>query len=211
MAKTAPFEFHTERYEQWFVHHDVAYVSELLAVRALLPVRGLGLEIGVGSGRFAAPLGVAVGIDPSLHMLEHAQHRGIAAACGVAEALPFRSGVFDYALIVTTICFVDDPMAMLNEARRVLKPRGRLVIGFIDRESHLGRHYLAHQAESVFYRDARFFSAREVDRMLGESGFRRRSWIQTLTKPLDQTTDIEPVRQGIGHGAFVVVRAARSP
>jgi SAM-dependent methyltransferase len=211
MAKTAPFEKHTERYEQWFVHHAAAYVSELLAVRVLLPARGVGLEIGVGSGRFAAPLGVGIGIDPSLHMLERAKGRGISVACGVAEALPFRSGAFDYALIVTTICFVDDPIAMLKEARRVLKPRGRLVIGFIDRDSQLGQHYLTHQAESVFYREAKFFSAQEIDRMLAESGFGRRSWMQTLSKPPDQTTDVEAVQPGIGQGAFVAVRAARLP
>lgn len=84
MAKTAPFEKHSERLEQWFVHHDAAHVSVVLGVRAPLPARGLGLEVGVGSGRCAAPPGV--GIDPSRHMLERAKGRGIMVACSVAEA-----------------------------------------------------------------------------------------------------------------------------
>ena len=63
---------------------------------------------------------------------------------GVAEVLPFSNHAFAYALCVTTICFVDDASAMLSEAYRVLKPGGGLVIGFIDRTSSLGQHYLAH-------------------------------------------------------------------
>src|SRR5690606_16354886 len=122
--------------------------------------------IGVGTGRFAKPLGIAIGIDPSLKMLARARNRGVGVVCRVAEALPFRDEVFDHALIVTTICFVDDARAMLAEARRVLRPEGAVVIGFIDRTSRLGRHYEAHRDESVFYRDAVFFSADEVDRLL---------------------------------------------
>lgn len=40
--------------------------------------------------------------------------RDISGVQGIAEALPFRDAVFDYALVVTTICFVDDPKAMLT-------------------------------------------------------------------------------------------------
>jgi SAM-dependent methyltransferase len=53
--------------------------------------------------------------------------------------------------VVTILCFVDSPVLMLEEALRVLKPGGRLVIGFLDRDSGLGQDYLTHQAESVFY------------------------------------------------------------
>jgi hypothetical protein len=71
--KLTSFDTQYERYETWFTRHEAAYHSELLAVRALLPWQGLGLEIG-----------------------------------------------------------------------------------FVDRASELGRHYLNHQAENVFYREARF-------------------------------------------------------
>lgn len=210
MAKVAPFEIHTDRYERWFVHHEAVYYSELLAVRKLLPHEGLGLEIGVGTGRFAFPLGIAIGVDPSLHMLSRAHERGIRVVGGTAEALPFADAAFDHALIVTTICFVDDAIAMLEEARRVLKPGGTLVIGFVDRDSTLGQNYLAHQAENVFYREAVFYSAREVRDLLGRTGFGDLVWIQTLFKSPDETTEIEPIRSGFGEGAFVVIRAKRS-
>jgi SAM-dependent methyltransferase len=209
MARTAPFEMHHHRYDDWFVRHAAAYQSELLAVRALLPWRGLGLSIGVGSGRFAAPLGVQIGIDPAREVLNYATNRGISSVQAIAEALPFADHSFDFVLSVTTICFVDDAKAMMSEAYRVLKPGGTLLTGFIDRASDLGQHYLAHQAENVFYRDATFYSAIEVEQLLHDTGFTEIVWVQTLSKTLDETNEIEPLRTGYGQGAFVVVRANR--
>jgi ubiquinone/menaquinone biosynthesis C-methylase UbiE len=209
MPRSAPFEAHHHRYDAWFKHHAVAYQSELLAIRALLPWHGLGLAIGVGTGRFASPLGVQVGIDPARAVLDYATGRGISPVQAVAEALPFAESSFDYALCVTTICFVDDANAMLAEACRVLKPSGELVIGFIDRTSDLGQHYLAHQEENVFYREATFYSAAEVEHLLWRTGFTKPVWVQTLSKSLEETREIEPLRVGFGQGAFVVVKASR--
>jgi hypothetical protein len=79
MAKTEPFE-----------KNVFAYKSELQAVRYLLPKRGTGVEIGVGTVRFAEPLGIRVGVEPSKAMREVAQKRGIEVIDGVAEALPFN-------------------------------------------------------------------------------------------------------------------------
>jgi hypothetical protein len=89
----------------------------------------------------------------------------------------------------------------------VLRPGGRLVIGFIDRESTLGRIYLSRRNESVFYRDAAFLSAGEVGKLLADAGFTIDAWAQTLSRPLAETLDIEPVRPGRGQCAFVVASA----
>ncbi len=96
-------------------------------------------------------------------MLSYSIERGIPCVQGIAENLPFKDAVFDYGLIISTICFVDDPKGMLNEAHRVLKPGTPIVIGFIDRTSTLGQYYLDHQAENVFYSEAIFYSAPEDD------------------------------------------------
>jgi SAM-dependent methyltransferase len=210
VPRVPPFAAHHERYEQWFDEHTPAYLSELLALRSIVPVHGRGLEIGVGTARFAAPLGVRFGVDPAMEMLTYATGRGVSVAGGTAEALPFGDGVFDYALIVTTICFVDAPRAMLDEARRVLRPGGALVIGFIDRTSTIGRHYETHREDSVFYRDATFYGAAEVEEMLRGAGFTVRVWAQTLFGASPVMQEIEPVRPGVGQGAFVVVHANAS-
>jgi SAM-dependent methyltransferase len=207
MPRSTPFEEHHERYEAWFGKHEPAYLSELLALRPFVPWEGRGLEVGVGTGRFAAPLGVKVGLDPSPAMLAYASTRGIEVVKGVAEDLPFPDGDFDHALVVTTICFVDSPTAMLLEIRRVLRPGGCLVVGFIDRESALGQVYVKRQAQSVFYREATFYSAAEVEQLLLNNGFAIDAWGQTLAPPLEEIREIDPLRSGRGQCPFVVVRA----
>ncbi len=209
MPQDEPFEQHSGRYDAWFERHDAAYVSELLALRPFVPLTGRGLEVGVGSARFAAPLGVQVGIDPSPAMLARARARGIDAVKGVAEALPFADRAFDHVLIVTTLCFVDSPAMMLAQGSRVLRPGGSLVIGFIDRDSVLGREYEARRAESTFYRDAHFYCAVEVQRLLHTAGLTITGWGQTLTRPPAEMREIEPVRPGCGAGAFAVVAARK--
>ncbi|MCK4804128.1 MAG: SAM-dependent methyltransferase, partial [Spirochaetes bacterium] len=77
MVKIKPFEEHTAQYEEWFEVNNFAYESELLAVKRMLPEKGIGMEIGVGSGRFAGPLGIQFGIEPSAKMREIAKKRGI--------------------------------------------------------------------------------------------------------------------------------------
>lgn len=209
MPKIVPFETHHRRYEAWFEKHEAVYISELLALRPFVPWKGRGIEIGVGSGRFAAPLGVPLGLDPSPAMLAYAASRGIETVEGVAENLPFAADTFDYALLVTTICFVDSPMEALAEAHRILKPGGRLTIGFIDRESFLGQEYLVHHNESVFYREATFYSADEVGLFLAKTGFLIDDWGQTLARPLHKICEIEPLRTGHGLCAFVVAAATK--
>ncbi|MCL6522551.1 MAG: class I SAM-dependent methyltransferase, partial [Firmicutes bacterium] len=170
MAAESPFDLLDDRYEAWFERHPLAYAAELEAVRQLLGP-GRWLEVGVGSGRFAAPLGVRDGVDPSPAMRRRALARGVRAAEGVAEELPYGEASWDGVLMVTTVCFVADLDRSLGEARRVLRAGGALVVGFVDRLSPLGRLYEARRADDPFYRGARFYSVEELRAALGRAGF----------------------------------------
>mgnify|MGYP006304620659 FL=1 len=108
MPRTEPFEKHPDKYEDWFEKNNAVYQSELQALKTLLPKGKKVVEIGVGSGRFAAPLNIRTGIEPSEQMRKLARKRGIDAREGLAENLPFDDSQFDFALMVTTICFLDD-------------------------------------------------------------------------------------------------------
>ncbi|MCL4812719.1 MAG: methyltransferase domain-containing protein [Vicinamibacteraceae bacterium] len=209
IASAPAFDAHVERYDRWFDEHPLVYASELRAVGEALAGVTNCLEIGVGTGRFAAPLGVRAGIDPAPGMLRGAVARGVTAVCARGEALPFRDAVFDGVLLVTTLCFVASPRVMLDEARRMLVPGGTLVVGFIDRASALGRQYEARRHESAFYRDAVFYSRDEVGELLAGAGFVSRRWLETLSGPLEAMTEVEPPKPATGTGGFVVVRAER--
>jgi SAM-dependent methyltransferase len=209
MPRSEPFERYTDRYEDWFETHEDAYRSEVEALQRLVPEPGYGLEIGVGSGRFAAPLGMSVGVDPAGAMLARARERGVEVVRGVAEALPFGDGSFDTALIVTTICFVDDVARTLSEARRVLHPGGALVLGYIDRASPVGRIYQEKKSENPFYREATFVSTDELVDALETAGFADFEFVQTVYHWLDEIEGPEPVESGYGDGSFVGIRATR--
>ena len=205
MPKIAPFEAHSDAYEQWFELHKEAYDLEIRAVRSILPAAGKGLEVGVGSGRFAAPLGIATGVEPSGKMAAIARSRGITVLKGVAEHLPVAGSCLDFVLLVTTICFVDDVDATLREALRVLKPEGAIIVGFVDRETELGRTYLRRKNQSRFYRPATFFSTPEVIDHLRRAGFGSFQVRQTLIPGNGQPA----IENGFGKGAFVVIRGTK--
>ncbi|WP_336037233.1 class I SAM-dependent methyltransferase [Halobacterium yunchengense] len=209
MPKVAPFEEHTDRYDEWFEEHDAVYQSELAALRRLLPEPGYAVEIGVGSARFAAPLGVQVGVDPAEGMLERARERGVEVVRGVAEFLPFADGAFDTALIVTTICFVDDVPRTLAEAARVLGPDGTLVVGYIDEHSPLGERYRESRDQNPFYRDAVFVSTGELVDALETAGFGDFEFVQTVYRWPADVAEPEPVDAGYGDGSFVAIRATK--
>lgn len=211
MARIEPFETHARRYDAWFDRHAAAYQSEVAALRSLGSFAGRWLEVGVGTGRFAVPLEVHLGVEPSRAMARVARQRGIQVVRAVAEHLPLPNRSLDGILFVTTICFVDDLTASLREAHRVLRADGDLVVGFVDRESSLGREYLDRRTRSVFYRAATFVSTEELLERLDRTGFRPSAVLQTIFHRLDDLRAVEAPETGSGRGSFVALRAKRVP
>ena len=207
MTATDPFEEHADRYEEWFESYEAAYRSELDALRRFITGDEECVEIGVGTGRFAAPLGVGVGVDPAGGMLRRADECGVEPVRGVAEALPFGDATFDTALVVTTLCFLDDVSRALREARRVLRPGGQFVVGLLDEDSAVGQQYLARADESPFYRDASFVSTEDLLAELETTGFGNFETVQTVFEMPGELDEPDSARDGYGDGVFVVVRA----
>lgn len=100
--------------------------------RALVAgARGRVLDLGSGTGRNLPllPEGTrAVGLDPSIDALRRARGRAstVPLVVGRAEALPFRTGVFDTVLSGLAFCSVSEPSRGLAEVKRVLRPEGQL-------------------------------------------------------------------------------------
>jgi ubiquinone/menaquinone biosynthesis C-methylase UbiE len=142
-------------------------------------------------------------------MASVARQRGIEVYEARAEALPFADESFDSVLMVTTICFLIDPLQSLREAWRVLKPRGHIVIGMIDKDSYLGKSYEAEKIKSTFYRYGHFYSVTQVIDWLKRSGFGEINTRQTVFKLPREMTAVEPVKDGCEEGGFVVIAAQK--
>lgn len=208
MAKIEPFENYTQEYDDWFHENKNIYLSELNAVKEFIPPSRNGLEIGIGSGRFAVPLGIKTGIEPSPQMAERSRKLGINVIDAVAENLPFKDEEFDFVLMVTAICFFDNVEQAFKDAYRVLKPKGIIIVAHIDKDSQLGQQYQINKEKSKFYKDATFYSANQITQYLQKAGFSDFDYKQTIFTYQNET--VQPVEPGFGRGSFVVIKGIKT-
>lgn len=202
------FEEYAEEYDRWYEDHLFHYRAELAALKNATPSGRMGLEVGVGSGRFSGMLNVQYGVEPAETMARIAHTRGIEIVRGYAEKLPFPPGTFDFLLYVMTVCFLVDPLTAFLEAHRVLKENGKIVIGFIDKNSEIGKRYQKKRESNKFYKNAHFLGVDEMTGLLEQAGFRDFNFFQTLVKP--GTTTIEIPQRGYGKGSFVAVQGVKN-
>ena len=206
MDRKNPFDEQVDLYETWFVENRHIFLSEVAAIKQILPATGKGLEIGVGTGLFAVELGIKDGIDPSEPMRSKAIERGVNALKGMAEQLPVPDEAYDYALMVTVDCFLRDVLQAFKEVCRILADGGVLVIAFIDRETPLGQIYEQKKQTSASYKQANFHSAQEIKKFLELSGFAVIEERQTVFSLDNQPQAVKP---GTGEGVFGVIKAKK--
>ena len=154
------------------------------------------LEIGCGHGRTLArladtPGAYLAGIDPSEVMARLARKRmrpwidtGRAEIALASSAkIPHPDGRFDAALGVHVVYFWNDPLADLGEIRRVLRPGGRVLLGYRPRDE-----------ETVAALPATVYALRTMDQieaLLAESGF----------------VEVRTARHSIGKSCFAFTQA----
>ena len=175
------FEEHAGDYDTWFDEHNSVYQAQLRILRGAILDFRLGLEVGVGSGRFAVPLGVQCGIDPSQNLVRMAKQRGVEVALGEAEHLPYRTGSFDIVIMMTVICFLDDIPGAFHEAYRVLASDRTLVAGFIEADGEIFQEYQHEQVKGRFLRFATFRTLDEIYGFFRQAGFEEISVLQKST------------------------------
>ena len=106
--------------------------------RVVPEAEGVVVEVGAGSGRnlpFYRTDRVRhlIAVEPARELLRKARGRARGSGLeiewreGVGEALPVADHEADTVVITYTLCTVGDPAATLAEARRVLRPGGRLL------------------------------------------------------------------------------------
>jgi SAM-dependent methyltransferase len=111
----------------WLANHKIMAALERVRGHA----RGELLDVGCGSKPFAAIFDGRVsrywGTD-----LASSRYLGASRPDAFADATaqPFRGGTFDTVLGLSMLTYLAQPQRMLEEARRVLKPGGMLILEF---------------------------------------------------------------------------------
>ncbi len=163
-------------YDEWFSTPMGRYyekVEKRAIKQALKDVSGKKLlEIGCGTGhwsKYFSALGFSVlGVDISFEMLKKTFRKRIPWAEFVqsnAQYLPLHNNMFDIAILITAIEFIEEPHNAIKEAVRCLrKPDGRLLICTLSAKSRLNKRRLA--TNKTPYCEASMFSIKDLKDLL---------------------------------------------
>lgn len=207
MAGLEIFEEHAKEYDEWFEKHHAVYQSELNAVKKFVGDGINGLEVGIGTGRFAIPLGIRTGIDAAQAMVELTQTKGINVVKGKAELLPYADGRFEFVLMVTVLCFLEDPLKALKEAIRVTQHGGYIVVAFLEKDGILAKTYQKDRENHPYFKNAKFYSSKEVQQLIKKAGYQDLNFRQTIFDL--EEGHFHEIRDGFGEGGFSVIRAVK--
>jgi len=155
-------------------------LKEMLEPRAGERIFELGPGIGVHALPVAAslaPSGMLDVLDVQQPMLDHLARRAAKAGVvnivprtGDGQHLPYPSASFDGAYLIDVLGETPDPLAVLRELRRILRPGGRLIVG----EHFIDPDYVSFRTLKSRARDAGFtFERRSGIRLVYLARFRR--------------------------------------
>jgi len=148
--------------------------ADLLPLFGLLDPGWTVGDLGTGTGGFAATLAPfvarVIGIDRSEAMLQAAVRRldgapNVELRAGDLESLPLADGELDAAVLSLVLHYVVDPPDVLREARRALRPGGRLVV--IEMRAHDRGAEFAEEMGHVWPG----FELQDMERWIADAGF----------------------------------------
>jgi len=143
-----------EAYFRRYRMEGVDFLQEFGGVADVARKRVLDLGCGLGVRTMAvaeAGAAVAVGVDRDVEKIHRARNRADQSGVGSVSysvqcgtRLAFDADRFDVVLVLDVMEHLSDPSAVLRECARVLRPGGRVLIGFPPYRSPWGGHLFTH-------------------------------------------------------------------
>jgi ubiquinone/menaquinone biosynthesis C-methylase UbiE len=151
----AVFDSEADKYDQWYETPLGNFVNllEKQAIYSLLnPSPGeTVLDVGCGTGNYSIELAgrdcIVTGVDNSKNMIEIAKWKAASRNLKInfvfadVSLLPFDDNIYDSAICVAAVEFFGNRQKGIDEIFRVVKPGGKIVIGFINKNSGWGELY----------------------------------------------------------------------
>lgn len=158
--------FGVEAESFWFTHRNRMIVE---ALRTFPPADGALFDVGAGNGFVAAALQHAgfdtIAIEPNRAGAANAVRRGVQhVVCGALESAGFREGTAGGIGLFDVVEHLEDDVAFLANARRYLKPGGRVYLTVPALQSLWSK-------EDVYAGHFRRYSRASLLATLGRAGF----------------------------------------
>ena len=204
------FHERAAEYDDWF-DDSLLFDIELRALHELttnLPEPRL--EVGVGPGRFARELGVAIGVDPAMGALVIARNRIPLVCQAMGEALPVQSSSVPTVFLLFTLCFTENPVQVMMELGRIIQPAGHVVLGVVPRESPWGKLLRKKKQDGhPFYQHSRFYDIQQITTWFAEAGLTIVEERSSLVQLPGEVVAMEQSRPGRDENAGFVLLVGR--
>ena len=105
------------------------YQSFFLYPKLKKTISGKLIDIGAGLGDFCVSYQNASAVDINKYAVKHCQQRSIEAKRIINNKISYENNTFDSAIMDNVLEHILDPDPLLSEVRRILKIRGRLIVG----------------------------------------------------------------------------------
>jgi len=148
------------------------------------------------------------GLDFSLAMVKEAKKKGVKVILGDAHHLPIKEKAFNAVMFFTSLEFLDENQA-LNEAQRILKNHGWLILGVHNRLNpwNLYRKIKAKFKKDSVYKTIKYYSASSLKKLLRKKSFKIEFISTCVFLPLNSKLEYFLEKLDLKIGALLVVKA----
>ena len=154
------------------------YLDHINALSGKSPDATSLLDVGCSSGAFlatAVKLGfTAEGVEPAERAAATAQASGLKVHRGLLHEAAYASASFDAVSLLEVIEHLKEPLPLLKEIHRILKPGGIFLIGTGNAASWSARSFGAHWDYFSIARHGghiSFFNPKSLEKLAAQAGF----------------------------------------